>query len=198
MIFKVRSSKTFRKDTNLRILEFPCGGLISAYLKHISITSMYSQVRGHSPSATSVSQGNAKVLCQCGTISFRASRPKPLAVFICHCTECQKQSASAFGSSYIFPSEGLWPLPDDIRQQLGIWKRKTDSGNTLECYFCKTCGVRILHRSILPDGKPKPTVTIKAGCVEGFTLDGARHIYTRSAVVPVPADSDSGPPQQRP
>jgi hypothetical protein len=44
---------------------------------------------------------NAK--CQCGLIRFTTPSATPLAVYICHCTECRTQSASAFGTSVIFP-----------------------------------------------------------------------------------------------
>ncbi|KAF4980377.1 hypothetical protein FZEAL_3607 [Fusarium zealandicum] len=137
---------------------------------------------------------NPKIQCQCGAVQLTASTPKPIDVYCCHCIECQKQSSSAFGTSAIFPADGMWPLPGDVRAQLGLWTRITDAGNKLECYFCKTCGVRVLHRSILPDGKPKPTLSFKGGLVEGLSWEGARHIYTRSARVPVPEGSDSGSP----
>ena len=161
------------------------------------VTPAYNYHHYHTNKAASGAIG-PKIECQCGTVSFRASRRKPLEVYICHCTECQKQSASAFGSSYIFPAEGMWPLPQSMSQHVGVWRRRTDSGNILECCFCKCCGVRVVHRAILPNGQPKPTVTVKAGCVEGFNLDGAKHIFTRSAVVSVPEGSDLGPPQMRP
>lgn len=45
--------------------------------------------------------------CQCGAISFKTPLPEPLALYICHCVECQRQSGSAFGCSAIFPSFDL-------------------------------------------------------------------------------------------
>lgn len=135
---------------------------------------------------TDNSNANAKISCQCGTVTFPASLPKPLAVYICHCTECQKQSASAFGITAMFPAEGMWPLPENVQPFVEKWTRPTDAGNTLEGYFCKCCGVRLLHRPILPDGTPKPILSVKGGCVEGLTLEGAKHVYVRSALVPVP------------
>ena len=133
---------------------------------------------------------NPEIKCQCGAVSFRAPLPKPIRVYCCHCLECRKQSASAFGTTAQFPAESIWPLPGHVQAQLSVWKRPTDAGNTLECYFCKTCGVRVLHRSILPDGEPKSTISIKGGCLEGISLDGISHIWTRSALVPVPEGSD--------
>lgn len=146
----------------------------------------------------STASNNAKITCQCGTVSFHASHSKPLDIYVCHCIECRKQSASAFGVSAIFPAEGMWPLPASVARHVGVWTRQTDSGNTLECYFCKCCGVRILHRAILPDGKPKPTLSVKAGCLERFSLEEAKHIFTRTALVPVPEGSDLGAPKVKP
>ena len=36
--------------------------------------------------------------CQCGTIRYKI-RGEPWAIYACHCTECQRQSTSAFGLS---------------------------------------------------------------------------------------------------
>ncbi|KAJ4206007.1 CENP-V/GFA domain-containing protein [Fusarium falciforme] len=138
------------------------------------------------------------VSCQCGAIQMTASRPEPIDVYCCHCLECQKQSASAFGTSAIFPAEGMWPLPDEVRSRLGLWTRPADSGNTVECYFCKNCGVRVIHRSILPDGNPKPTLSVKGGLVEGLKWDAPKHIFTRTARVPFPEGSDPGSPTSHP
>jgi hypothetical protein len=137
---------------------------------------------------------NLSVTCQCGAVSFNTSLPEPLDVFACHCLECRKQSAAAFGVSAIFPVAGMWPLPDDVRPHVGLWKRPADSGNTVECYFCKTCGVRMLHRSVFPDGTPKPTISVKGGCLEELSLKDAHHIFVRTALVPVPEGSLMGSP----
>jgi hypothetical protein len=57
----------------------------------------------------------------------------------------------------------------------------------------------MVHRSKLPDGNYKKTISVKGGCYEGFgNLEKARHIYTRTAVVPVPEDSDLAEPSGRP
>lgn len=161
----------------------------------ISIPSIL--IRNHSKMSPTLSE-NPKITCQCGTVSITASRAEPLSKFVCHCTECQKQSASAFGTSAIFPSEGMWPFPEDLQQHIGMWARPSDSGNTVECYFCKVCGVRILHRVIFKDGTPRPSLAVKGGCVDGFNLEGAKHIYTRSALVPVPEGSEPGAPRVKP
>lgn len=44
--------------------------------------------------------------CQCGAIRYELSQG-PLQLYVCHCTECRKQSASAFGVSFIVPQAAL-------------------------------------------------------------------------------------------
>lgn len=56
----------------------------------------------------------------------------------------------------------------------------------MDCYFCKECGTRVLHRIREADGRERETVSIKGGCVEGLDFRGARHIYVESAVVDLP------------
>jgi hypothetical protein len=126
------------------------------------------------------------VSCQCGAVHFETPSPAPLDVYHCHCLECRKQSASAFGTSAIFPARGLFPLPVDLVAKLSCYTRPTDSGGTMDCYFCTQCGVRMFHRGRSPDGTERSTVSIKGGCVEGLDWSNGKHIYTRSAVVPIP------------
>jgi len=131
-------------------------------------------------------KGPLTVRCQCGQVSFRTPTAAHLALFHCHCTECQKQSSSAFGTSAIFPAEGILPLSPELESKVKIWNRATESGNTMDCYFCSRCGSRLFHRIIYPDGTPRDSVSVKAGCVEGLDWSGGKHIYVRSAVMKIP------------
>jgi hypothetical protein len=198
----MNSTKTYlRLALRQRVVLRPSTGLLRPHLmshpKGVIRPFSSTFTRNHSDVPPN-SSGNPKITCQCGTISLTASLPEPLSKYVCHCTECQKQSASAFGISAIFPSEGMWPFPEHLQRHIGMWARKSDSGNTVECYFCKECGVRILHRVIFKDGTPRPSLAVKGGCVEGLNLEGARHIYTRSALVPVPEGSEPGAPRVKP
>ncbi|KXX76828.1 hypothetical protein MMYC01_201924 [Madurella mycetomatis] len=127
-----------------------------------------------------------EVTCQCGLITFTTPTPSPISVYHCHCTECQLQSSSAFGTSVIFPAAGLFPLSPDLAGNLGVWTRPTNEGRTMDCYFCKRCGTRVVHRIREADGKERGTIAIKGGCVKGLEWQGAAHIFTRSAVVEIP------------
>lgn len=143
-----------------------------------------------------------RVSCQCGSVSFGTPTQIPLDVYHCHCLECRKQSASAFGTSAIFPAQGLFPLSPDLAAKLSYFIRPTKSGGSMACYFCSACGVRVFHRSRDAHGIEKPTVSIKGGCVEGLDWTIGKHIYTRSAIVPIPPGAEqwreSPEPENRP
>ena len=44
--------------------------------------------------------------CRCGQVRLRVTAP-PLLTMACHCTGCQKMSASAFSLSVAIPAEGF-------------------------------------------------------------------------------------------
>src|SRR3569833_1308225 len=109
-----------------------------------------------------------RVSCQCGSVAFDTSAAAPLAVYHCHCTECQKQTSSAFGTSAIFPAAGIFPLSPALRDQLALYVRpgsRVKSGRDMDCYFCKTCGSRVMHRIRDQGGTERDTVSIKGGLV---------------------------------
>lgn len=134
-----------------------------------------------------------QVSCQCGSVTFSTPTPTPLSVICCHCTQCQKQSASAFGTSAIFPAVGLFPLSDALKSKLKLWTRPTKEGRSMDCYFCTECGTRLFHRIREADGTERETVSIKGGCVEGLDFRGAKHIYVDSAVVDLPEEVERYP-----
>ena len=92
--------------------------------------------------------------CQCGAIRFRLTAA-PQRVYCCHCSECRRQSSSAFGISVIVP-------PDGVELQRGepkTWSRPTDSGGALDCAFCADCGSRLWHRA-------SDCISIKGGALD--------------------------------
>jgi hypothetical protein len=128
--------------------------------------------------------------CQCGTVRFEAEG-SPLALYICHCLECRKQSASAFGMSLQMPLAGLRLVQGQPR----YWSCATDQGTRLGCAFCGDCGSRLWHE---PEG-PAATVTIKAGALdEAVDATRAIHIWTArrmpGIVIPEGAEQYLGEP----
>jgi hypothetical protein len=107
--------------------------------------------------------------CQCGGVAY-AVAGAPLEVFVCHCRECRRQSASAFGISVMVRAADLTV----VRGTPKSWWRPTDSGNMLECRFCPDCGTRLFHASPARD-----TVAVKGGSLDvAPDLSGATHIWT--------------------
>jgi len=108
--------------------------------------------------------------CQCGQIRYEITG-QPREIYVCHCRECRNQSASAFGISVIIDSADL-----HLRQgQPQRWSRPTDSGKTLDCYFCPQCGSRLWHG----DKDRAPIVSIKGGSLDQPPdLSTAIHIWT--------------------
>ena len=108
--------------------------------------------------------------CQCGELRYE-SEGEPLALYVCHCQECRKQSASAFGISVIVPSAGFRVT----RGAPKFWTRDAGSGGKVKCAFCPDCGSRLWHDS----EPPSETLSIKGGSLdEPPDVSAAIHIWT--------------------
>jgi hypothetical protein len=104
--------------------------------------------------------------CQCGAVRY-AIAETPLRLYVCHCRECQKQSASAFGMSLIVRRATLAVTQGEAR----AWSRQADSGRTMSCVFCAVCGSRLWHER---DGID--TISVKAGSLDA-AVDFSRAIH---------------------
>ena len=112
--------------------------------------------------------------CQCGALRYECAEV-PLKIYVCHCRECRKQSASAFGITYFVPRAGFRLTRGTPR----FWTRIADSGRTLVCAFCADCGSRVWHEA--PD--TPLVVNVKAGSLdEGVDISEATHIWTSRKV----------------
>ena len=112
--------------------------------------------------------------CQCGSVRYKCVE-QAVELYICHCKECRKQSASAFGISFFVPRTGFHLVSGTPR----FWVRDTDSGRKLECAFCPACGSRLWHQS---SGKSE-TISVKGGSlVEPVDISNAVHIWTSSKI----------------
>ena len=132
--------------------------------------------------------------CQCGGIRY-AVPESPLALYVCHCTECRKQSSSAFGISFAVARSAHRLLQGTPHW----WSRTTASGHTLECAFCPVCGSRLWHQS---SGHPD-TLNIKGGGLdEPIGLGDAVHIWVSSklpgVVIPPGAVAFAHEPERKP
>jgi hypothetical protein len=78
--------------------------------------------------------------CQCGAVRYEIGS-EPDAAYVCHCTDCQRQSGSAFAMAIRIPEQHFRLLRGKLRK----WVRPTANGHTMDCLFCSKCGTRICH-----------------------------------------------------
>lgn len=110
--------------------------------------------------------------CQCGAVRYEI-RAEPLSLQACHCTDCQKQSSSAFGMSMIVPREAVVVVAGEPK----TWVKPHPSGRLSDCVFCGTCGSRLWHN---PHVNTKITI-LKAGTLDDTSwLDPVGHIWIKS------------------
>src|SRR5207248_8164233 len=103
-------------------------------------------------------------------VRYEVTAP-PVRTYICHCLECRKQSASAFGIS-------VWVRRADFTLVSGtprFWSRPTDSGRVLDCAFCPGCGSRLWHEYA---GGNSEFLTLKRGSLdEPDDLRAVSHVW---------------------
>lgn len=111
--------------------------------------------------------------CQCGAVRYRLLRA-PVALYACHCTLCQKQSASAFGMSMLVERDAI----EFSGAEPQVYLTRGSSGRQKRCAFCGECGTRLYHGG---DGA-RSVLSIKAGSLDDTSsLTPTCHLWTRSA-----------------
>jgi hypothetical protein len=113
--------------------------------------------------------------CHCGKISFEAE-VDPAQVRICHCTDCQNLTGTAFRSN-------VASLPGTFVLSSGTPKtyiKTAESGNKRAHAFCPDCGTPLYAAA--PDPNP-PTVGLRVGTLDQRAeLRPSRQIWVRSAL----------------
>ena len=109
--------------------------------------------------------------CACGAVRY-AIDAIPRAFYLCHCSECQRQTSSAYGESLRCD-----PGSVTIEGETRTVRRMSESGTVRLGDFCPECGVRLFHRS---EGDPD-RLNVKAGTLDDTSwLVPAGHIWTGS------------------
>lgn len=83
--------------------------------------------------------------CCCGSLRVTATG-EPL-IGVCHCTECQRRTGSAFAAVAFFPKE-------QVRTEgpSKVYLRGSDSGRKVEFHFCPVCGTSVFwYAEFRPD-----------------------------------------------
>lgn len=121
--------------------------------------------------------------CACGAVSY-SMKTKPIVVHCCHCSECQRQTGSAFVLNAIIEAERVTVEGPVIETTL-----ETPSGNGQTITRCKECGVAVFSNYLSRKGKLR---YIRVG-----TLDQPDkcppdvHIFTSSKLPWVTLNSDA-------
>tara|TARA_B100000586_G_scaffold227196_1_gene175135 strand:+ start:92 stop:493 length:402 start_codon:yes stop_codon:yes gene_type:complete len=112
--------------------------------------------------------------CHCGHITYEAEID-PEKVAICHCTDCQTLSGSAFRT--VAPSKkGSFKL---LSGELKVYIKTAESGAKRPQAFCPECGTPI-YATAVGDG-PK-IYGIRVGTIrQRDVLAPVRQVWTRSA-----------------
>lgn len=119
-------------------------------------------------------EGTIEGGCNCGKVRYTLESP-PLAVAVCHCSRCRRQSGSAFSVNLIMKAKDV-----RVDGELAAYEDpESESGMPVRREFCGACGSPI--RSIAT-AQPK-IVAVKAGTLDepGRFAPGL-HIWTCSAL----------------
>lgn len=96
--------------------------------------------------------------CHCGEVEFEAVVDAN-KVMLCHCTDCQKLSGTAFRSVVISAPNGLTFTKGKTKEYIKI----AESGNERAQGFCQNCGSAIYATSVDTENR---VYGIRVGCVE--------------------------------
>src|SRR5215510_1016895 len=111
--------------------------------------------------------------CHCGAITYEAE-VDPAKVLVCHCTDCQSLSGSAFRVSV--PAEG-----DSFMLKSGklkVYVKTADSGTRREQAFCPDCGSPIYASAV----GGAPPMSIRVGSIrQRDQLIPRKQVWFRSA-----------------
>ena len=114
--------------------------------------------------------------CHCGTITYEAE-VDPAAVWICHCTDCQSSTGTAFRTNVPVPGASFKMLSGTPTVYI---KTTAESGNPRAQAFCPKCGSPIY--STTPGDGPKEAYMVRVGVLrERDQLSPKVQNWTRSA-----------------
>ncbi|MBC2771461.1 GFA family protein [Rhizobium sp. AQ_MP] len=123
--------------------------------------------------------------CQCGDVRYEAEAD-PQAVGICHCTDCQRLTGSAYRVT-------VNAEPNQLRLIQGQPKRYRkigDSGLPSDQFFCGTCGSPLWRQSA--DGE----IGLRLGCIDQRAALSPTHQSFLESALPFVFDISGLPPSR--
>jgi hypothetical protein len=111
--------------------------------------------------------------CLCGKVTYHCDG-EPMATLLCHCTDCQRQTGTAFSIVVGVEREALH-VDGAVSSFTTVGE---DTGEAVHRQFCTACGSPIVS---LPDATPD-LAFIKAGTLNDRSwLEPEMEIWCRSA-----------------
>lgn len=111
--------------------------------------------------------------CHCGAIRYQAD-VDPATLRVCHCTDCQRFSGSAFRVS-------VRVVPGSLQVHAGtprVYTKTAESGRASEQAFCDRCGTHLF--GTVPGSEPRIS-SIRIGTIDQRDqLRPVEQIWTRS------------------
>jgi hypothetical protein len=112
--------------------------------------------------------------CHCGSISYEAE-VDPATVGICHCSDCQALSGSAYRVSVPAPAVGFKLLTGKPKEYI----KTAESGTKRVHAFCASCGSPVYSTSV---SKPE-SYSLRVGALDRRAeLPPRRQIWCKSAL----------------
>ncbi|CAD0093911.1 unnamed protein product [Aureobasidium mustum] len=117
---------------------------------------------------SSSSPQRATASCFCGTVQLElpVEGPDLTQIFICHCHDCRKLTASVFTTAFCVRDSSLSHLRGESSLKTYARSSTIASGNTMTNYFCEECGTLMYRRS---SGFPGLSIT-RVGTVDDVSL----------------------------
>ena len=123
--------------------------------------------------------------CLCGKVTYSCDA-EPVATAVCHCTDCQRQTGTAFSVIVGVPSDALKIEGDSLASFTTVG---TDTQQEVARKFCRECGSPVVS---VADAIPG-VVFIKAGTLHDKSwLEPQIQVWTGSAQPWIPLDSHPG------
>jgi hypothetical protein len=119
--------------------------------------------------------------CRCGGVSY-ASTAEPVFVGICHCTNCQKSTGSAYATVLAVPTDSL-----TISGTTQRFDDMADSGKGVHRDFCPKCGSTVTQTADVMAG----LTMVPVGTLDdAAAFKPAMQIYCDSAMPWAPLAGD--------
>jgi hypothetical protein len=111
--------------------------------------------------------------CHCGAITFTAE-VDPAAVTLCHCSDCQMLTGSAFRANIAAPAATFV-----LRGTPAIYIKTADSGTKRRHAFCGTCGTPVYATAL----ENPQSYSLRLGTItQRHQLTPRKQIWRRSAL----------------